>query len=324
MGVKKTTLAGTVLYGWDNDRIFAEYDDKGDAIQETVYFGSTPVALLKDGKTYRIFSDQIDTPRVITDNTNNTLWVWDSKPFGESQPDEDVDGDNIKLSYNIRSLGQYYDQETGKHYNFNRDYDPATGRYVQSDPIGLDGGMNLYGYALSSPLTNEDLLGKYVTVTVTGGTKVNIVLEIQYTGKVGNTARGMNLTIARLWTGQHGKYDTTVTVKTGTKNTINIINTRYNLSVFPRPPSLVSRVIGTNKGVWNHFDWRGDKPWGWTAAHEAGHLMGLKDRYSTQTGKAYSNGTTNIMGVNNKTDITEDQIWNIISFARSQGTLTER
>ena len=145
-----------VRYGWDNDRIFAEYDASGNPIQETVYFGSTPIALLKDGKTYRIFADQIDTPRVITDNTNTTLWAWDSKPFGESQPDEDVDGDNTKLGYNLRFPGQYYDAETGKHYNFNRDYDPVTGRYVQSDPIGLDGGMNTYGYVLSSPVNSID------------------------------------------------------------------------------------------------------------------------------------------------------------------------
>ena len=153
-----------VRYGWDNDRIFAEYDASGNPIQETVYFGSTPIALLKDGKTYRIFADQIDTPRVITDNTNNTLWVWDSKPFGENQPEENVDGDNTKLSYNLRYLGQYYDVETGKHYNFNRDYNPVTGRYVQSDPIGLDGGMNIYVYSLSKPLNNYDMEGLDVAV----------------------------------------------------------------------------------------------------------------------------------------------------------------
>jgi len=109
--------------------------------------------LLKDGKTYRIFADQIDT------ENKQTLWAWDSKPFGESQPDEDVDKDGNSLSYNLRFPGQYYDQETGKHYNFNRDYDPSTGRYIQSDPIGLDGGMNGYGYVKLSPLDRSDLQG---------------------------------------------------------------------------------------------------------------------------------------------------------------------
>ncbi len=96
-----------VRYGWDNDRIFAEYDASGNPIQETVYFGSTPIALLKDNRTYRIYADQIDTPRVITENeTNQTLWTWTSKPFGESKPNEDVDGDQVALNYNLRFPGQ--------------------------------------------------------------------------------------------------------------------------------------------------------------------------------------------------------------------------
>ena len=117
MRVKKTTPAGTVLHGWNDDRIYGEYDGNGNPLQETVYLGSTPVALLKDGNIYRIFADQIDTPRVITDDTNTVLWAWDAKPFGESQPDEDVDGDGTSLSYNLRFPGQYHDAETGRYYN---------------------------------------------------------------------------------------------------------------------------------------------------------------------------------------------------------------
>jgi len=73
---------------------------------------------------------------------------------------------NTKLSYNLRFPGQYYDAETGKHYNFNRDYDPVTGRYVQSDPIGLDGGMNGYAYVENNSIRNIDSLG---TVLWRGG-----------------------------------------------------------------------------------------------------------------------------------------------------------
>ena len=54
---------------------------------------------------------------------------------------------------------QYYDQETGKHYNYFRDYDPSTGRYIQSDPIGLGGGLNTYGYVGANPLSYSDTKG---------------------------------------------------------------------------------------------------------------------------------------------------------------------
>lgn len=60
---------------------------------------------------------------------------------------------------NLRFPGQYYDLETGLYYNLHRNYDPATGRYLTPDPIGLEGGVNLYAYVLNNPIMREDPFG---------------------------------------------------------------------------------------------------------------------------------------------------------------------
>ena len=137
--------------------------------QETVWFNDIPVAVIKQAsptdpiQVYMIHADHLNTPRVIVDSTGTPVWRWrNHNAFGDNPPDEDPDGDGVKFKYNLRFAGQYFDTETGLHYNYFRDYDPKTGRYLSSDPIGLAGGLNTYGYALQNPLSYIDPTGKYV------------------------------------------------------------------------------------------------------------------------------------------------------------------
>ena len=115
--------------------------------------------------------DHLGTVRAITDTSQRVVWRWDSTPFGDTLPKEDPDGDGDgqALRFNLRFPGQYFDTETGLHYNYFRDYDPATGRYVQSDPIGLDGGLNTYGYALQNPLMFTDPTGQAAAICLIPG-----------------------------------------------------------------------------------------------------------------------------------------------------------
>ena len=64
----------------------------------------------------------------ITDISQRVIWRWDSAPFGDTLPDEDPDGDGQALRFNRRFPGQYFDTETGLHYNYFRDYDPSPSR----------------------------------------------------------------------------------------------------------------------------------------------------------------------------------------------------
>jgi RHS repeat-associated protein len=87
------------------------------------------------------------------------VWRWDNNdPFGANVPDENPSGVGA-FTFNLRFPGQYFDKETNTHYNYYRDYDPNTGRYVESDPIGLEGGLNTYTYVLGNPPTFVDPLG---------------------------------------------------------------------------------------------------------------------------------------------------------------------
>jgi RHS repeat-associated protein len=111
-------------------------------------------------QAYYIHTDQLNTPRLITDNNNQAVWRWDNwEPFGNYITDEDPSNIGNHFTFNLRFPGQYFDSETQTHYNYFRDYDPSTGRYLQSDPIGLDGGINTYGYVNGSPLAYRDSTG---------------------------------------------------------------------------------------------------------------------------------------------------------------------
>ena len=104
-------------------------------------------------------SDHLGTPRAVIDAAKHLRWRWEADPFGSIPPDNNPEGFGA-YEFNLRFPGQYFDKETGLHYNYFRDYDPSVGRYVQSDPIGLKGGINTYGYVGSNTLGYVDPTGE--------------------------------------------------------------------------------------------------------------------------------------------------------------------
>jgi RHS repeat-associated protein len=147
------------VYG-PNGRLIGEYDAQGNTVRETVRLGTTPVASLDaESRLHYLHTDHLGTPREAARPGGEVVWRWTSSPFGVATPNADVDGDGQAFTLNLRFPGQYFDEETGTHYNYFRDYDPGVGRYVQSDPIGLLGGVNTYVYAEASPIMYFDPLG---------------------------------------------------------------------------------------------------------------------------------------------------------------------
>ncbi len=99
-------------------------------------------------------------PRLATNASQTVVWkLPPHEPFGTAQAQQDPDQDGIATDIPLRFAGQVFDADTGLHYNYFRDYDPWTGRYIQSDPIGLEGGLNTYGYVLNNPINLIDPLG---------------------------------------------------------------------------------------------------------------------------------------------------------------------
>jgi len=155
--------AATTLFMYDEaGHLVGEYDASGSLIEETVWLGDIPVATLRPNGAgvdlFYVHTDQLNTPRKVTDVSNQLRWNWDPTPFGEGAPNENP-ASLGQFKYNLRFPGQYFDGETNLNYNYFRDYDPAVGRYVESDPIGLIAGVNTYGYVGQNPLIFVDSLG---------------------------------------------------------------------------------------------------------------------------------------------------------------------
>lgn len=183
--VKKTSPQGTRLfvYAEDGVSLMGEYTATGAPVVETVYLGSTPVLALQGGAAYFILPDHLDTPRVIKNSAGATVWRWQSDAFGNGAANDNPSG-LFQFTFNQRLPGQQFDAETGLHYNHARYYDPAVGRYITSDPIGLAGGINTYAYVNSDPLSLTDPTGE-IPSFIGGalvGAGMDIVIQLMMNG----------------------------------------------------------------------------------------------------------------------------------------------
>jgi RHS repeat-associated protein len=150
----------TVNFTWEGTRLIEERDADNRLIKSYRYgLGYAPTQVIDLTGVYPVHTDHLDTPQYLTDQQGNVVWRANYTAYGSVELDEDPDGDGNAITFNIRFPGQYEDTESGLYYNHHRYYDPKTGRYITSDPIGLRGGLNSYAYAAQDPISNVDPLG---------------------------------------------------------------------------------------------------------------------------------------------------------------------
>jgi RHS repeat-associated protein len=157
--LKKTTATETIYFHHGEEGLLAEYDASGNPIatygwEPQGMWGTSPVWKKEGSNTYFYSNDHLGTPQMMTDSSGQVVWKGRAEAFGKTTVDA-----TSTVTNNLRFPGQYFDAETGMHYNYFRDYEPTIGRYVQSDPIGLRGGINRFAYAFLAPLTRLDRFG---------------------------------------------------------------------------------------------------------------------------------------------------------------------
>jgi RHS repeat-associated protein len=151
---KKSGPNGTTHFLYNEQGLLiAEHNSSGTVQKEYVYLNGKVIGLIKNNTRYYVHNDHMGRTERITNQNKGTVWLASNFAFDRAVTTNSI-GD-----YNIGFPGQYFDVESGTYYNYFRDYDSSTGRYLQSDPIGLEGGINTYGYVNGNPLRFIDPLG---------------------------------------------------------------------------------------------------------------------------------------------------------------------
>jgi RHS repeat-associated core domain len=162
--ISKTVGEQTIHYHYDlNNHLIAESLADSTPLRDYIYLNDEPLAMQEHQTNpglYYYVNDHLGTPQQLITLNGTVVWQTAYLPYGEVQVQVNT------VTNNLRFPGQYFDTETGLHYNWNRYYDPVTGRYISADPIGLEGGLNLYAYVGGNSInwTDPEGLASYKAV----------------------------------------------------------------------------------------------------------------------------------------------------------------